>query len=61
MIPRIVGLALAVLGLCISLFHEKILKKLLKREKITDPDVIRVKVVGLLFALAGAAVAMLLG
>lgn len=61
MLPRIIGLALAVIGLCISLFHEKILKKLLKKEKITDPDVIRVKCVGLAFAVVGAAIAMLLG
>ena len=61
MLPRIVGLALAIIGLCISLFHEIILIKLLKKEKITDPDVVRVKCTGLAFALAGAAVAMLLG
>lgn len=61
MLPRIIGLALAVIGLCISLFHEKILRKILKKEKITDPDVIRVKLAGLAFAVVGASIAMLLG
>ena len=61
MIPRLIGLALAVVGLCISLFHEKVLRKIFKKEKIEDNDVVRVKFVGLAFAIAGAVVAMLLG
>lgn len=61
MIPRLIGLALAVVGLCISLFHEKVLRKIFKKEKIEDNDVVRVKFAGLAFAVAGAVVAMLLG
>ena len=61
MIPRLIGLALAVVGLCVSLFHEKVLRKIFKKEKIEDNDVVRVKFVGLAFAIAGAVVAMLLG
>lgn len=59
MLANIIGLILAVIGLCISLFYEKLIKLILKKEHITDADVVRVKCTALGIAILGLAVSML--
>ena len=61
MMPRIIGLALAIAGLCISQFYKVIIRKILKKQDFTDADVLRVKFTGLAVAVCGGLVAMLLG
>lgn len=57
MTANFIGLVLAVVGLLISVFYEKIIK--LKKEHITDADVVRVKCIALGIAVLGLIVSLL--
>lgn len=60
MIYKIIGSVLVLIGLVISLSHKLILNKVIRVKKLTDIHIVKVKSVGLAFAIVGALIVFLL-